>query len=211
MTESFSCGIEGCDYEGETPEGLRSHVAASTDEEHQRARNQRAWEGWYPAAYGATDAGSSAPTADQAPSEGATEGGKPPDDADSDDLIDEGASTPSETSSEGGTEGVSDASSGRDEYAEQWSEGDDLPSEGVESKDGGDSDDPDEERGATPSEGGSKGGRRRLVTLAAPLLGLLLLLFRGDRDDQPEPSATEELEDADQSETNDAEFSTIER
>lgn len=49
---TYACNIDGCEYETDNPDRLRSHIGAKSDDEHQEATERRAWKDWYPDAYG---------------------------------------------------------------------------------------------------------------------------------------------------------------
>jgi len=52
MTDEFICHVEDCEWTGESLPSLRSHVSGRKDNDHQQARRNKAWEGWYPEAAG---------------------------------------------------------------------------------------------------------------------------------------------------------------
>jgi hypothetical protein len=174
---SYECNIDGCDYSGE-PGGLRSHVSSTKDEEHQAAREDRAWTDWYPDAY-------EAETQDDEGGDPSTEGSEGVESTETD---------PEETRSKGGSEGGSTPTEGApdpdEEYREQWetqeSEGSEGGSDPSESGDGDSDDDPEETGDEGASKEGSKGSRKgAILALAAPL-GALLAAALAKTDDDPD-------------------------
>lgn len=172
MSDKFSCKIEDCDGGGPTLASLRSHVAATKDDDHQEARKAKAWEEWYPDEEGASEGGSD-------PSD---EGTADPSDDDPPESTDgEGDEGGSPTPSEGGPDPS-------EEYAEQWSAGD----TGGSSEESGGSEggsDPSE-KGGSGRSGGTDGGDNGIgagVALAAgsALVGLVVLLTRNNDDEEP--------------------------
>lgn len=203
MTDTFSCKIEECEYDGDTLSSLRSHVSARKDDDHQEARKSKAWEEWYPAEEGAdpSEEGESTPS---------DEGIEDPSD---DDLDDD----PSESTDDEGDEGAStDPSEGgpdpSQEYEEQWST-DDTASSNEETRGPKGGTDPSTE-GSDPATGEGNGiGTGAALVAGSALVGLIVLLTRND-DQEPievESTATDVDSDEEGSEGPSGDgFSTVE-
>jgi hypothetical protein len=171
MTEEYICHVEDCNWAGDSLASLRSHVSGSKDTDHQQARRNKAWEGWYPEAAGVV------------PSE---EGGSDPsaagraDPADDDPSEGDGAETGDSDPAEGGADPT-------EEYAEQW--GSDESGRSTQQTEGGeggsDPSDEGDDGGSNPSSPEGNGiGAGAALAAGSLLVGLLAVLTR-DSDEEP--------------------------
>ncbi|MFT4921040.1 MAG: hypothetical protein ACI8XM_000233 [Haloarculaceae archaeon] len=185
MSDDYQCHVEGCDWSGDSKPGLRSHVSGVKDADHQEARNNKAWEGWHPVAFGVVDPdeaeGSDGSSGD--PDEATQSTPDEPTDGERDATPDDGGTDPA------------------DEYEEQWAE------ESDDADDRETTDEPADDSGDdTPGDGGSDPGDSGVgaamsLVAGTAVVGLLYVLTSKDGEEREVREVeAEDVEDVEPSE-----------